>query len=178
LIVQAFLDKLEVEDNSFSVALEKIRSIAKSVRGSTLRWESFQECCQSYNIAPVTIPLDIRVRWNSTYRMIQQIVYLKRPIRRYLDDHDDKLGKYRLTAAEWEQAEILLVFLMPFKRCTKRFECNMNYPKIDYVFFAYDTMYNHIDDVKAALDRPEGIGLISCASFMCAAIEEMEETLL
>lgn len=68
------------------------------------------------------------VRWSSTYNMFEQIVYLKRSIRRYLGDNDTKLGKYRLTDAEWEQAEILLVFLMPFKRCTKRFECNINSP--------------------------------------------------
>lgn len=102
LVVQAFLEKLEVDNNSLSVTLEKIRGIARSIRGSTLRWESFQGCCQSCGIAPVTIPLDMPVCWNSTYRMIEQMVYLKRPIRRYLDDHHDKLGKYHLTAAEWE----------------------------------------------------------------------------
>lgn len=177
LVVQAFLDKLELDNNSFLATLEKIRGIAKSIRGSTLRWESFQECCKSYGIAPATIPLDMPVRWNSTYRMVEQTVYLKRPIRRYLDDHDDKLGKFHLTDDEWEQAEILLVFLMPFKRCTKRFECNLNNPEIDYVFFAYDTMYNHIDDVKDALVGDTGIGLLSCAPYMHAAIEEMEKTL-
>ena len=51
-------------------------------------------------MTPVTIPFDMPIHWNSTYHMVEQVVYLKRPIRRYLDDHNDKLEKYRLTAAE------------------------------------------------------------------------------
>ena len=48
----------------------------------------------------------------------------------------------------------------------------MNNPEIDYIFFAYDTMYNHIDDVKASLDRPVGLGLLPCASYMREAIKK------
>jgi hypothetical protein len=50
-----------------------------------------------------------------------------------------------------------LVFLTPFKRCTKCFECNNTNPEIgtapgittnsDYVFFAYDVLFNHIEDI-------------------------------
>ena len=171
LVVQAFLEKLQVDDNSFAVTLDKMHVIARSIRSSTLRWESFQRCCKSCTITPATIPLDMPVHWNSTYHMVEQIVYLKCPICRYLDDHDAKLGQYRLTEAEWEQAEILLVFLMPFQYCTKRFECNIDSPEIDYVFLTYDTMYNHIDDVKVALLRGTGLGLLSSAIYMYAMIQ-------
>ena len=177
LVVQAFLQKLQVDDNSFAVTLDKMHGIARSIQGSTLRWESFQRCCKSCTITLATIPLDMPVHWNSTYHMVEQIVYLKCPICRYLDDHDAKLGQYRLTEAEWEQAEILLVFLMPFKYCTKRFERNIDSPEIDYVFFAYNTMYNHIDDVKVALLRGMGLGLLSSSTYMYTAIEEMETKL-
>ena len=53
----------------------------------------------------------------------------------------------------------------------------MNSPGIDYVYFTYDTMYNHIDDVKDALVEGVGIGLLSCAPYMHAAIKEMKKTL-
>ena len=38
-------------------------------------------------------------------------------------------------------------------------------------------MYNHIDDVKAALSSSEGIILHPCAPEMLVAIEKMENTL-
>jgi hypothetical protein len=80
----------------------------------------------------------------------------------------------QLSNAEWEQPEVLLMFLLPFKRCTARFECNSEYTEIDYVFFAYNTMYDHIDDVKAKLESDTGIGTLPCAKCILKAIGEME----
>src|SRR5205809_2041066 len=99
----------------------KLHKIAKSIRGSTLRWEAFQRSCKSYGIEPMTIPLDITVRWNSTFLMLLQAVYLRRAIHRYVDDLDEELSELQLSEEEWEKAEVLLVFLLPFKRCTSRF---------------------------------------------------------
>lgn len=171
---------------SFGVILGKVRSIAKSIRGSSLRWEIFQQACKSYEMEPMTIPLDITIRWNSAYRMLLQALYLRRPIHRYVDDciakaTSDRLKRpymeMQLMNAEWEQAEVLLMFLLPFKRCTARFECNSEYTEIDYVFFAYNTMYDHIDDVKAKLESNTGIGTLPCTKYMLKAIGEMEKVL-
>ena len=178
LVVQAFLNTLLSDKDAgttFKALLDKLRKIAKSIRGSTLRWEAFQRCCKSYGIDPMTIPLDITVRWNSTFRMLEQAIYLRRAIHRYVDDMDVEDAK--LSENEWDQAEVLLLFLLPFKRCTTRFECNNSQPEIDYVFFAYDTMYNHIDDVKAALSSDTGLGRLPCARYMLSAIKQMEITL-
>ena len=134
----------------------------------------------------MTIPLDITIRWNSAYRMLLQALYLRRPMHRYVDDCITKASSERLkrpwmemqlSDAEWEQAEVLLMFLLPFKRCTARFECNSDYMEIDYVFFAYNTMYDHIDDVKAKLNSGTGIGALPCAKYMLKAIGEMEVVL-
>jgi len=171
---------------SFGAILGKIRSIAKSIRGSSLRWDIFQQACKSYDMEPMTIPLDITIRWNSAYRMLLQALYLRRPIHRYVDDCIAKASSERLkrpymemqlSNAEWEQAEVLLMFLLPFKRCTARFECNSKYTEIDYVFFAYNTMYDHIDDVKTKLESGTGIGTLPCAKYMLKAIGEMEVVL-
>jgi hypothetical protein len=40
-----------------------------------------------------------------------------------------------LMTSEFEMAELLVVFLMPFKRCIKRFKSNADKLEIDYVFF-------------------------------------------
>jgi len=82
-----------------------------------------------------------------------------------------------LTEREWQQAEVLLLFLLPFQRCTSQFEFNNTTPEIDYVFFAYNTLYNHIDDVKDKLRSGSGLGALPCAPSMLRAIEQMERVL-
>ena len=118
----------------------------------------------------MTIPLDVAVRWNATYRMLEQAVYLRRPIRRFVEEDDSEMREFQLSEEEWDLAEVLLVFLMPFKRCTTRFECNSTTPEIDYVFFAYDKMFNHIEDVKTVLSSGASIGVLPCAPFMSKAL--------
>ena len=154
--------------------LSKIRDIAKSIRGSSRRWELFAKACKSCEMNPTMIPLDVAVRWNSTFRMLQHAIYLKRPIRRYIHDvpgYDDLV----LSEAEWLQAEVMLIFLLPFQRCTSRFECNDTNPEVDFVFFAYDSLYNHIEDVKEKLGATTSkLGALPCAGPMREAIEAME----
>src|SRR5437762_6246317 len=71
----------------------------------------------------------------------------------------------------------MLIFLLPFKRCTAHFECNNSSPEIDYVFFAYNTMYDHMDDIKSKLESGISIGALLCAKYMLKAISEMEKVL-
>jgi hypothetical protein len=72
--------------SSLRSVINKIRAITKSIRGSTQKWERFQKVCDSYKMKSMTIPLDITVRWNSTFRMLHQVVYLRHPIHRHVDD--------------------------------------------------------------------------------------------
>lgn len=126
---------------------------------------------------PLTIGLDCPTRWASTHDMIEKYVYLKNPIRRFENDNENELAEFKLTDVEWELTEILLVFLMPFKRCTRRFEDNSEKPEIDYVFFGYDELYNHLDDVKAALGKNTGLGARRSVQLLLQAIEQMEKEL-
>jgi hypothetical protein len=172
-------DSGDFEVKSFKEILATIRRLAISLRSSTAKWEAFVRACKSYDLSPMTIPLDIVVRWNSTYAMLSASVYLQRALRRYVDDTFPigEKAKYELTDTQWEQAEVLLLFLLPFKRCTDRFESNNTHTEIDYVFFAYDTMYNHIDDIKERLKSGIGIGNLPCSSFMLQALVKMETVL-
>jgi len=107
--------------------------------------------------------------------MGEQYIYLAKPINRFLDDCG--LEHLKLTTSEFEMAELLVVFLMPFKRCTKRFECNAAEPEIDYVFFAYDSLFNHIEDVKTALEGMTALAAIPSSSYLLDALYKMEEKL-
>ena len=189
ILVDHFFKNLVDEDgNPFNTTLVKIRSIAKLIRKSTVLWEAFCKCCRDYDLNPMTIPLDCGPRWSSKYLMLTIAVYLRKAIHRLVDDNPSRLEEFRLTHYEWEVAEVLLVFLMPFKRCTKRFECNNTSPEIgmaplidpadtDYVFFAYDALFNHIEDVKGALNSHQGLGALPCAPNLVTGLEAMETTL-
>jgi len=165
------------DDLAFGGIISKLRAIANSIRGSSYRWKLFEQAYWSCKITAATIPQDIAIRWNSTFRMLQDSIYLKRPIRRYINDLGDTFEQLVLTECEWQQAEVLLLFLLPFQRCTSRFESNNTAPEIDYVFFAYDTLYNHIDDVKDKLRSGSGLRALPCAPSMLTAIEQMENVL-
>lgn len=170
----------EADGTAFRVLLATIGRLATSLRRSTTRWKIFEAACKSYNIEPMTIPFAMDVRFTSHYRQLFVAIYLRRPLRRYVDDANFKLQDkhlYELSDEQWDLAEFLLLFLMPFQRCTERFECNESRTEIDYVFFAYDTLYNHLDDVEEKLRSGTGIGALSCAPFMLSTMERMKDTL-
>ena len=62
---------------------------------------------------------------------------------------------------------------MPFKCCTKRFESNVEKPEMDYVFFTYDSLFNHIDDVKTALRGITALAALLSAPYMLDALCNM-----
>jgi hypothetical protein len=170
----------EADGTAFRVLLATIGRLATSLRRSTTRWKIFQAACKSYDIEPMTIPFAMDVRFTSHYRQLFVAIYLRRPLRRYVDDANFRPQEkhlYELSDEQWDLAEFLLLFLMPFQRCTERFECNESRTEIDYVFFAYDTLYNHLDDVEEKLKSGTGIGALSCAPFMLTTMEKMKETL-
>lgn len=173
-------DMPESDGTAFKVLINTIGRLATSLRKSTTRWKVFQNACKSYDIEPMTIPFAMDVRFSSHYRQLFVAIYLRRPLRRYVDDANFKPQErhlYELSDEQWDLAEFLLLFLMPFQRCTERFECNESNTEIDYVFFAYDTLYNHLDDVEEKLKSGSGIGALSCAPFMLSTMQKMKDTL-
>jgi len=58
-----------------------------------------------------------------------------------------------------------------------RFESQMAKTEIDYVFFAYDTLYNHVDDVCDTFNDAALQEILPSAIHFLDAIKSMEETL-
>ena len=75
-MVQEFIDGIydDTIDIDFNVTLTKIRDLTKGIRKSTLRWELFQQACKDLGVTSRTIPLDIKVRWNSMLHMLEQAI--------------------------------------------------------------------------------------------------------
>ena len=185
LCVQRFMSATsekakELEEDQVSpikVILEKIRSIARAHRAGQLRREKWVQCCQHNGLPPLMIPTDVTVRWNSTYHMLERALYLRQAIERYCFEMRKELPDSNLTDEEWELAEILLLILYPFKRCTKRFESDLAKSEITYVFFAYDTLYDHVDDMKDTFADEALQNVLPWATYLLDAVNAMEDIL-
>jgi hypothetical protein len=179
IVVGDFIDALKTDsEHPFKVTLNKIRAVATASRRSTLRWERFKEACEASQLSTLTIPYDIEVRWNSTYRMLERAVYLRKAVDKFVTEtFDDDEDVHKLSDAEWEMAEVLVMVLMPFWRCTMRFEGSETDSEIDYVFWAYETMFNFVDDLKTALQGRGSLARLSYARYLLDAVNTMEITL-
>jgi len=54
------------------------------------------------------------------------------------------------------------------------FESNMQAAEIDYMLFAYDRMFNHIEDVLFPLGTLMALGSLECATVFTAALVKMK----
>jgi len=130
--------------------LADIRTIAIHIRSSPQHWEQFKKVCDHVGVKSLKILLDVPTRWNSTHRMMERVIYLHKAIDRYVLDNTGDLTI--ITKKEWELVELLCAFLWPFKHCTDALEATRK-PEVDRVFWAYNRMFNEIDDFKATLER-------------------------
>jgi len=79
-------DLPESDGTAFRVLLATIGRLATSLQRSTMRWKIFQAACKSYDIEPITIPFAMDVWFSSHYRQLFVAIYLRRPLRRHVDD--------------------------------------------------------------------------------------------
>ena len=83
--------------------------------------------------------------------MIEHAVFLKDPVNTFIQNSGD-LVNLTLSNKEWNQAEILLSILLPFKLVSDQLE-QMKRPVIERVFWSYETMFNQIDIIEPKLRR-------------------------
>lgn len=101
---------------------------------------------------------DVSTRWNSAYFMLTRACDLRKTIDQYIYDQEDeakhlKLWKYRLSKAEWKQVETLTAILLLFKSTSVELQ-KTSRPRIDHVFWSYESLFNNIDDLQMMLSRP------------------------
>lgn len=78
------------------------------IRCSTARKEEFEKLCEFHKLNPRTPPVDIAIRWNSTFYLLEFALEYRRPLND-LVKKDDQLenGTYLVTSAEWARLEKL-----------------------------------------------------------------------
>jgi hAT family C-terminal dimerisation region len=174
LVVQAFLVSLNTDKGSlFKGTLDKIRELAKTSHTGTAKPNCYKHECVEKKLKPLKIPSDVAVRWNSTYRMLEAAIYVRPALERMCIEFDKDLNHLRLSETEWQMSQVILTMLMPFQRLTKRFECNAKNPEVDYVLFAYDTMFKHLDNVRALVDKSSADWAPSLSEALGTAIDKL-----
>lgn len=101
-----------------SDALHKIRESIKHVRSSESRMQKFKLCIEKVGGVETSagLCLDVPTRWNSTYLMLESAIKYRRVFAN-LRVYDENY-KWGPSVEEWERAEKICVFLLPFYKTT------------------------------------------------------------
>jgi hypothetical protein len=98
-----------------SKALEKIKALALTVKGSPLQWEELMKQASECGLDTSRgIQLDVSTRWNSTYLMLRDVLHYKPTFIRLKTSNHRKYQKICPDESEWAMA--VTVF-----QCLKRF---------------------------------------------------------
>jgi hypothetical protein len=102
-----------------SEILRNCRRIISKIRASNLLWDALVLHCQTTKIKFLHPILDMRIRWNSSFNMIDRMLYL-RPAITKLVASEKKLQALQLSSADWVLLERLKRILSVFVRATIR----------------------------------------------------------
>ncbi|KAJ1260875.1 hypothetical protein BS78_10G265500 [Paspalum vaginatum] len=88
-----------------SKAIEKIKSLVLTVKGSSLQWEELMKRASECGLdTSKGIQLDVSTRWNSTYLMLRDALHYKPAFIRLKSSNHRKYAKISPTDSEWDMA--------------------------------------------------------------------------
>jgi hypothetical protein len=94
--------------------------------------------------------------------MLQRAIYLRKAIDKFIVEsqleHVD-LSHLRLSPLEWEQVEVLITILDPFKQASINVQKPAS-PRIDDVFWTYERLFNRIDKLRSTLGHSRHRGKV------------------
>ena len=109
-------------DTSPAEALNKLRRIIAKIRCSTTLWDALKTEAEAIKLKWLSPILDVRVRWNSTYQMLDRALQLRPAIERLLLLDSSRLfsrAGLTLVVDDWFILEKLRVILGVFNTATK-----------------------------------------------------------
>jgi len=93
-------------------ALRKLHRIGQWLRNSAIHSDAWDEQIK------LRLGIDNNTRWNSWYRMIDNLIRRKQQVKQFLLDYDKALGDNILTSSDWDYLEKTHAFLQPFTSST------------------------------------------------------------
>ena len=165
-----------------ATTLHKLRQIVAKIRSSNLLWEALQEDAQRKQVNWLVPVLDVRVRWNSTHKMIQRALYLRPALDRLLTiDNSRKFSKARvpltLLPQDWDILERVEKILCLFVDATD-FASGSTYPtlssQLPYYQFLQNGLHELIENERPVEDDPDPH---SATYRICAAADDAYQKL-
>jgi len=104
----------------------KLRKITKYIRSSVVAKEKLAHYQNLTGTKNLHVELDVRTRWNSTYKMLVNLIRLKTPLKSFLDYLTSPEGKRefsrktlpRIDEKEWALVNGVCMLLQPFHKVT------------------------------------------------------------
>ncbi|KAM6514041.1 hypothetical protein FALCPG4_18889 [Fusarium falciforme] len=93
-------------------ALRKLHRIGLWLRNSSIQSDAWDERIT------LRLGIDNDTRWNSWYRMIDNLIRKEQQVKQFLLDYDKALGDNILTSSDWDYLEKTHAFLQPFTSTT------------------------------------------------------------
>ena len=160
-----------------ATTLHKLRQILAKIRSSNLLWESLQEDAQRKRLNWLVPILDVRVRWNSTHKMIQRALHLRPALERLLAiDNSQKFSKARipltLSHSDWKTLERLEKILCLFVDATE-FASGASYPTLSSQLPYYQYLQNSLHElIEKERERENNIEPDTAAYKIWAAADD------
>lgn len=130
-------------------ALTKLRKHIYVFRNRRGWKDSLRSHAIATGIKPVTLTIDMPVRWNSTYHMLQNALLMEAPITALCASQtlDTSMRDIQITSKEWELLHALTDFFEIFKRISEKVQAD-GYPTLNYCVPYYLRLMDKIKKMK------------------------------
>ena len=110
----------------------KLRKIVKKIRLSPQLRSKLKEFCTIHGIKSLRPIIDVKTRWNSTYKMIDRAEYLKIALNS-LCSGESSLTMFALPESEWVELRIIKNLLSKFNHATNKLSTNRHPTIVSYI---------------------------------------------
>jgi hypothetical protein len=151
--------------------LAKLRRHIYVFRNRRAWKDALQKQIQAIGLKPQQLSLDMPVRWNSTYHMLEGALKLKIPITAVCTTQqlDSSMKDIALTVEDWATIKALELLFLIFLKPSRRLQSD-SYPTLNFAIPLYLKMINKVKNMQQDVGEQSTIG-IACG----AALQKLNE---
>lgn len=140
------------------VILSKVRRITRYINASPQRLQAFRKEQERFHGKILSLSIDCRTRWNSTYKMLLRVYQFKSAIEWFIKQQTNEKIKSALTFQkyEWRHVEYLLEILYEFSLYTTGLSTHTGVT-VHQVYDVYDILFNHLEEHMTKIEQKRRI---------------------